>query len=67
MNENRTTILESRVEQLEMELNSLKCCGNCFYGAPSNEGILCMTKTGKRHLSQSNKCDEWTLLSEGIS
>lgn len=66
MDESRTAILESRIEILEMEVNALKCCGNCFYGAPSNEGILCMTKTGKRHLPQSCRCENWTLLSEEI-
>ena len=45
--DSKAAILESRVEQLEVEVNELKCCGNCFYGAPSNEGMLCMTKTGK--------------------
>ena len=64
--DSKTAILESRVEQLEIEVDELKCCGNCFYGAPSNEGMLCMTKTGKRHHSQSTRCGDWSKLLEGI-
>ena len=36
---NKIIILESRIEQLLEEVNHLRCCGNCFYGSPCNEGI----------------------------
>lgn len=65
---NKTAILESKIEQLEMEVNRMKCCGNCFYGTPTDEGIKCMDKSARRqqHHAQSYRCDSWDLLPGGI-
>ena len=58
-------VLESKIEKLLIEVNNLKCCGNCFYGTPCETGIKCMNRKGEFIVQQqSHKCIHWDVMVE---
>lgn len=67
--DSKIIILESRIEQLLEEVNLLRCCGNCFYGSPCDEGIKCMNKKYKnleeKIYNQNERCVNWNSIPGG--